>query len=902
MLSFLQLALLLVTTLYANGDLDSWQYINRGKDGRSIAVNNKALYVVKTDNNLDILEKDIGFEYFWLNIINVDVNDDLGLWMISINHDIFFRSGITASNLKGTSWLYQAGKLVSIATGRRGLVFASSSDRLVFTRGGITSGLPQGSSWPSVFGSGVDYVSCGQRVCFCITVYNGLWTTELLPNVDSPGMTLDWKLIYTNVKDVSAYGDKTLWKIDTNGDTWEAVDVLDSNFIKVNWERRGYQTTKFKDIAVTDKKAYALATDGRIYVRTGCPIFDFEDNDLKLWQQTGTAFADQPVLSETLFGAQTGKVGERLIDTYSKRNNATMPQNQSMIIGDGPHGTLISPFFQIRDSVLHFSIGGGTFPNNYVALVVDNSEAKTSSGNSRHIPVVSGLVRLARFLWDVTELIGKCARIKLIDSSSAGFGFTLFDDLRASPPCFKGMQVIWTHKGHTGEGSVGNPVVESINLKGFYTSKLRVLTITIEFPSLDGIPLVYLETVNITWTHCNTKVNLTEQRIPSASNRPTKLIAKISELLSDATVEIVARVNDHAGLAIPSNNNKMWPVSVSVSLADEYAKTLKKLFTVQRLGTESAKLDIRSGIRRNNRIHTVGDTIVILVAITHSKATSTQRAYNVVVRLNIPRYMSFVKVVGLNSSLGDSAFASSSSSEHTVVIQKLLLGDKRILKFEVRIDGDSKWKRHAKKTIDGDALLDATYCLSKDCKYTNGTSRSPIWLLKNKEHRFSFSYPKQPSVSEYVFTVIVDRSGSLTFFCAPYQSMQRKERSNCYFINATRNTLIPLGPMLSNISYYDSAKKEIYGAYNSKAHMKLYGERFQDQHMLTGEQWNAIVASSNSFDKPVNGIGSGTKDSKNIVTIAGGSGYQFSVNSLGASSKLSEIVGWIEKLHWLCCN
>ncbi len=406
MSAFIVSILFISMCLVIKADLDRWLPIQRDELTTVISVNNRALYKVDSDNKLKVIETDIGFKEVGSDIQDVSVNDDLGIWATSTDGKILFRTGTTATNLIGIAWKQNAGTGKSIATGRYGLVFDIDLQDLVHSLQGITATNPSPDTWSRQYGHLVMKISCSLRVCFVTNIYNQLFTTGLLPNINSPVMSSDYSWIDSDVMDIAAYGDKTLWKIDTNGTTWEAVNVFDSGFVKVNWERRGYQATKFKDIAVTDKKAFAISNDGGIHVRTGCPIFDFEDDDISTWQQTGTAFVHQPVVGEF---TNRGKVGHKMIDTYSKKKDYSTTGSTSQ--GDSPAGTLTSPSFQIRTDYLHFLIGGGSPPRNYVALVVNGNEEKTSSGRSKF----KAGVAMGRFWWDVGSFVNKCARIKVID-------------------------------------------------------------------------------------------------------------------------------------------------------------------------------------------------------------------------------------------------------------------------------------------------------------------------------------------------------------------------------------------------------------------------------------------------------------------------------------------------------
>ena len=112
---------------------------------------------------------------------------------------------------------------------------------------------------------------------------------------------------------------------------------------------------------------------------------------------------------------------------------------QFIHLGAEKSGGLISPLFQIRQDVLHFLIGGGSAPQNGVALNVGDVELRTASGNRNVGQTVNGMVMMVRGHWNVSGLMHQCARIRIFDLSvNQTWGNTLFDDLRAAPRSLKG--------------------------------------------------------------------------------------------------------------------------------------------------------------------------------------------------------------------------------------------------------------------------------------------------------------------------------------------------------------------------------------------------------------------------------------------------------------------------------
>ena len=821
---FIQLLLIAL----AMGDQDNWQILNRGGSVNVIATNKHALYEVTAVKDLNILHDESGFVLIGSVVTDVDANDDFGVWATNIHLSIFYRAGVTSSNMIGTGWVQSNGGLSSITTGRYGLVFGHNHVSQIFKRDGITSSSHIGTTWTILQGSVIDE-SCSRRVCFCVNSVHNLFTTGLMQNMDSPSWNGIWIYIYPNVKDISAYGEKTLWKLDTNGFIWEAVNVYDSNFIKLTWERRGYQQQTFKDVAVTDKKAYAVGTDGNIYVLTGCPIFDFEDNDLSEWEKTGTVFEMQPTFSQTTVVGAIGKVGKRCIDTLTSSQNVT--------IGDSPVGTAISPLFQIRTSMLHFTVGGGSHPNNYVGLVIDGVERFQSSGKSVPKATSTGTVRMGRYWWDVSAYVGKCASVKLVDSSSASWGHTLFDDLRASPPCFKGMDAILSRVGHEGAVSIGQAVKHSLKLKGFYTSALRPLVITAKVPTINGHPLIYFEDISIVSTTCKTDIQMEEEMTVTDSGHAYIITGNITNLLSDATIEITARAYDNDKVQIGSPFATKF--FVTVMFMDEYIRTVESDMQILRHGNESASLVYHGEILEKRRFF-VGENVTFKVQVSHKYNMSVSRAYKVNIRLTVPEFMTIVNVAGVESSFGD-ADSFSSGKSRSIWIPEIFLGDKRAIIFSIRIENLSKWKQKKGRIYKGEILLEKAYfCPRKDCRNENSSSNEIRILTTERFYSFNFSYNETKRVVNDVLTRIYDKNASALFVCVSYNEFFGRNGRNCYFGNVSTNSWQPLSNIITNVTHFDNKKMELYGLTKSQKLVRLFGESFSKRKLLTSSQWNDI--------------------------------------------------------------
>jgi sucrose-6-phosphate hydrolase SacC (GH32 family) len=136
------------------------------------------------------------------------------------------------------------------------------------------------------------------------------------------------------------------------------------------------------------------------FVPQGKVLADFE-NDYGDWKAEGDAFGDAPAAG-TLPNQQpvTGFKGRRLVNSYRQ--------------GDRTQGTLMSPLFEITAAHLNFLIGGGGHEETRVELLVDGKAVRTAKGREEE--------RLRWHAWDVRELRGNSARIRIVDRHSGGWG------------------------------------------------------------------------------------------------------------------------------------------------------------------------------------------------------------------------------------------------------------------------------------------------------------------------------------------------------------------------------------------------------------------------------------------------------------------------------------------------
>ena len=144
-------------------------------------------------------------------------------------------------------------------------------------------------------------------------------------------------------------------------------------------------------------------------------IADFESETYPSgWLVTGDAFGPGPAAGK--IGAQmdvSGYQGERLVNTFFN--------------GDSTTGTLTSPQFQIERNYIQFLIGGGNDPERLtIQLFVDDQPIRTATGPNK---VPGGSEKLDVTQWDVSEYIGKTAKIAINDQATGGWGHINIDEI-----------------------------------------------------------------------------------------------------------------------------------------------------------------------------------------------------------------------------------------------------------------------------------------------------------------------------------------------------------------------------------------------------------------------------------------------------------------------------------------
>ena len=149
---------------------------------------------------------------------------------------------------------------------------------------------------------------------------------------------------------------------------------------------------------------------------TDVPMTDFESAASTTgWTATGTAFATLPT-----FGTVAGQ--SVTVTGYSGKGYAS---SYTAAQGDRATGTLTSPAFTVDRKHIAFEIGGGTDQQTEVELVVGGQVVQRSSAAQ---PSES----LAWAGWDVSAWAGQQAQIRIVDSSTGGWGHVMVDQITRS--------------------------------------------------------------------------------------------------------------------------------------------------------------------------------------------------------------------------------------------------------------------------------------------------------------------------------------------------------------------------------------------------------------------------------------------------------------------------------------
>ncbi|KAM7452306.1 hypothetical protein ABFA07_000002 [Porites harrisoni] len=178
-----------------------------------------------------------------------------------------------------------------------------------------------------------------------------------------------------------------------------------------------------KSLASLEEKISAMQPN-----RRACK-FDFETG-LSGWNRTGTAFNNQPTYGDNPTARKRGQPAKQQGDWWigGSENRPSKAATPGAVQGDGPQGSLASPFFMIVGKRISFLIGGGCDIKKVRAeLIVDHQVVKRSTGSCNET--------MSRKFWDVHAFVGRTAHVKLVDYSSDGWCHINFDDLGGDISC-----------------------------------------------------------------------------------------------------------------------------------------------------------------------------------------------------------------------------------------------------------------------------------------------------------------------------------------------------------------------------------------------------------------------------------------------------------------------------------
>ena len=162
-------------------------------------------------------------------------------------------------------------------------------------------------------------------------------------------------------------------------------------------------------IAVLLIALFAMAQD-----RPDVVVADFEGAVYAPWVAEGTAFGTVP--------ARGALPGQMAVEGFEGKGLVN-----SFVGGDDSTGTLTSPPFPIERPFLTFLIGGGKYPGETcLDLLIDGVVVRTATGpNDRP----GGTERLDWASWDVADLMGKTAVLRVVDHREGGWGHINVDQI-----------------------------------------------------------------------------------------------------------------------------------------------------------------------------------------------------------------------------------------------------------------------------------------------------------------------------------------------------------------------------------------------------------------------------------------------------------------------------------------
>lgn len=143
-------------------------------------------------------------------------------------------------------------------------------------------------------------------------------------------------------------------------------------------------------------------------------VADFESDSYQDWKVTGEAFGNGP--------AKGTLPNQMLVDGFVGQGYVN-----SFVGGDNSTGTLTSPEFKIQRNFIAFLIGGGKDDEKLAfQLWADGKLVRKATGPNSS---PGGSERLSPEFWDVSELVGKSASIRIVDQATGSWGHLNVDHI-----------------------------------------------------------------------------------------------------------------------------------------------------------------------------------------------------------------------------------------------------------------------------------------------------------------------------------------------------------------------------------------------------------------------------------------------------------------------------------------
>ncbi len=155
---------------------------------------------------------------------------------------------------------------------------------------------------------------------------------------------------------------------------------------------------------------------------------NFEQGTLDNWQAEGEACRHQPVYGDNPVarGRSSAKPeGDYWIGTYEQRHTEAEPAGA--VLGDGPLCVIRSTTFKIKAKTIQFRVGGGQGSEaTGVLLEVEGQRVLFEPGRAAY----TSTEEMFEVQWDVSEYVGKSARVVILDLADDGWGHINADDFR----------------------------------------------------------------------------------------------------------------------------------------------------------------------------------------------------------------------------------------------------------------------------------------------------------------------------------------------------------------------------------------------------------------------------------------------------------------------------------------